>query len=98
MRIVHEDDVPVEQRRSPRGAFEIHRRHVSLALGGVKDTGPWGGGHPFDVELARIPPGRKGYPCHSHAAQSEYYLVIAGTGRVVGADGPGERIRPGSHV
>ena len=48
--------VPVEHRRSPQGRFALERRHVSLALGGVKDTGAWGGGYPFDVESNPLRP------------------------------------------
>ena len=71
MKIASESSTPEENRVSPKGIYEINRRHMSLALGGVKDAGPWAGGHPFDVELARIPPGKIGYPLHSHAAQTD---------------------------
>ncbi len=70
---------------------------MSLGLGGAKDTGPWGGGHPFDVEIARIPPGRKGYPYHAHAAQTEYYIVLAGSGIVIDERGTRIPIRAGDH-
>lgn len=75
MKIIHQSDVPTEHRISPKGSFELHRQHISLALGGIKDVGPWGGGHPFDVELTRIPAGKRGYPYHSHAAQTEQYVI-----------------------
>jgi uncharacterized cupin superfamily protein len=97
MRIVHESAVPEEHRVSPKGRFEIHRRHVSLALGGIKDTGEWGGGHPFDVELVRLPPGRRNFPAHSHAAQTEYYLVVSGDGQALDAVGSAQAIRAGDH-
>ena len=97
MRIVNQSAVAAEHRKSPKGVFEIVRRHVSLALGGVKDVGPWGGGHPFDVELARIPAKRKGYPYHAHAAQTEYYVVLGGAGLVTDETGKVTPIKAGDH-
>jgi uncharacterized cupin superfamily protein len=93
MRIINTTAVPVEHRRSPQGTFELFRQHMSLALGGVKDTGPWGGGHPFDVELTRLPAGKRNYPLHSHAAQTEYYVILTGTGRLHTGEG-----EAGDHV
>jgi len=97
MRILNESEVPEEHRVSPKGRYELHRRHVSLALGGIKDTGAWGGGHPFDVELTRLPPGKRNYPAHSHAAQTEYYLIISGSGTVRDSTGTDQPIRAGDH-
>ena len=97
MRILNESDVPEEHRLSPKGRYELHRRHISLALGGIRDTGAWGGGHPFDVELARLPPGKRNYPAHSHAAQTEYYLIISGSGTVRDGAGTDQPIRAGDH-
>lgn len=98
MNIVNISDIPVEHRRSPRGAFELRRQHVSLALGGVKDTGPWSGGHPFDVELVTLAPGKMNYPLHSHAAQTEHYIIFSGTGVISDRESPGRPLRPGDHV
>lgn len=95
MHIINEAEVPTEHRRSPKGDFEIIRKHMSMALGGVKDTGPWGGGHPFDVELAKLPPGKRNFPLHSHAAQTEYYIIISGTGKGIGNDGNECALKPG---
>ena len=40
MKIIHHSDVPTEHRISPKGTFELHRQHVSLALGeGVRGLG-----------------------------------------------------------
>lgn len=91
-------DVPVEHRRSPNGRYELHRQHVSLAMGGIKDTGPWGGGHPFDIELARIAPGKANYPLHSHAAQTEHYIILSGTGLLRSENGTELRLGGGDHV
>lgn len=90
-------DVPVEHRRSPAGRYELQRQHVSLALGGIKDTGPWGGGHPFDVEFVTLPPGRANYPLHAHAAQTEHYIILSGMGRLVG-QGQELELQAGDHV
>jgi uncharacterized cupin superfamily protein len=43
--------------------------------------------HPFDVEIIRIAAGATPYPYHSHAAQWEFYHVLAGRGAVRHADG-----------
>lgn len=66
--------------KSPKGKFHLFRRHISLALGGKKDIGTWGGGHPFDLELTRIPPGATNWPYHAHAVQWELYVVLSGRG------------------
>jgi hypothetical protein len=39
MHKINERGVPEEVRESPKGTFHLHRRHLSLALGGVKDIG-----------------------------------------------------------
>jgi uncharacterized cupin superfamily protein len=97
MRIVNQSAVPSEHRLSPKGSFEVFRKHISIALGAAKDVGPWAGGHAFDVELARVPAGKKNYPYHSHAAQTEYYIVLAGSGRVTDGSGNATSIQPGDH-
>src|SRR5881227_3324146 len=71
----------VEQ-RSPRGRFHLFRRHISEALGAPRDAGVAAGGHPFDVELARLPRGATNFPFHAHAAQWEVYIVISGSGEL----------------
>src|SRR5690349_18001288 len=90
-------DVPVEHRRSPGGKYELFRQNVSMELGGIKDIGPWGGGHPFDVELVKVPPGKANFPLHAHAAQTEYYLVISGQGSILGEQAE-LRLAAGDHV
>ena len=45
--------------------------------------GTWGGGHPFDVQIRRIPPGAaECCPFRSHMGQWEMFVVQAGTGTV----------------
>lgn len=98
MKKINEKDVETELRASPKGNFELLRRHVSLALGGIRDIGEWGGGHPFDVEVAVIPPGKRNFPYHSHAAQWEYYIVLEGSGTFYDGDHAPHAIEPGDHV
>ena len=80
--------------KSPKGKYHIFRRHISLAMGGKKDTGTWGGGHPFDLELTRIPPGATNWPHHAHSAQWELYIILSGCGRVRTPEG-WQNIGPG---
>ena len=80
MKKINASDIPRADFKSPKGIFELKRQHLSLALGGVKDQGTFGGGHPFDVELSELPPGKKNYPLHAHAAQWEYYIFLSGSG------------------
>ena len=80
MHRTNQDRLAWSEQHSPTGKFCVHRKHLSLALGGRKDIGPFGGGHPFDVELTRAPPGAVNWPFHSHAAQWELFLVLAGQG------------------
>lgn len=72
------------EQRSPKGKYHIFRKSISEALGGKKDTGTWGGGHPFDIELSRVPPKATNFPYHAHSAQWEMYIFISGTGSVRG--------------
>ena len=97
MHLINQAEVPSEHRRSPKGAFEVFRKHISVALGGKRDVGIWDGGHAFDVELARIPASKKGYPYHSHAAQTEYYVVLKGAGLVCDEAGITIPIKAGDH-
>jgi uncharacterized cupin superfamily protein len=97
MHIVNQSSVAIEHRKSPKGIYEIIRKHISVALGTTRDVGAWGGGHPFEVELARIPPGKKSFPYHSHAAQTEYYAVLAGNGIVKDEAGKDTPIKAGDH-
>ncbi len=97
MRLVNESSVEVVHFVSPKATYEVFRKHMSLALGGIKNIGDWGGGHPFDIELARIPPGKKGYPYHSHAAQTEYYAILNGSGMIIDGAGTSIDIKAGDH-
>ncbi len=82
MRHVHLSSVPWEEQRSPGGRFQSFCRNLSLALGGIRNGGLGCGGHPFDVQLRRIPAGASVCPFHAHLAQWELFLIQAGVGTV----------------
>jgi len=65
-----------------RGQVSSLSRHLSLALGGKKDTGTWGGGHAFDLKMMRVPPGAANRPYYTPSAQWESYNVLNGHGKV----------------
>ena len=87
MNRVHIPDLPWEEQHSPTKKFHSFCRNVSVALGGVRNTGTWGGGHPFDLQIRRLPPGAAVCPFHSHLAQWELFVVQAGTGTVRTGEG-----------
>lgn len=74
--------VPQKRVASPRGRFQVHRQHLTQALGVKPDQGVQEGGHPFEVERAMVPPGAQNFPLHSHAAQWEFYWIESGAGRL----------------
>ena len=73
-------EVPEVEWESPKGAYQAGRKFISQALGAAKDTGTWAGGHPFEVELTRVPPGCTNFPLHSHSQQWEFYIAVSGQG------------------
>ena len=82
MHHVHFPSLSWEEQRSPTGKFHSFCRNVSMALGGLRNTGTWGGGHPFDLQVRRIPPGAAVCPFHLHVGQWEMFLVRSGDGTV----------------
>lgn len=82
MNKVHIPSLPWKEIHSPTKKFHSFYRNVSLALGGVLNVGTWGGGHPFDLQIRRIPPGAAVCPFHLHAGQWELFIVLAGSGTV----------------
>jgi uncharacterized cupin superfamily protein len=84
---VHVPSLAWEQIKSPTGKFHSFFQNVSVALGGPRNVGPWGGGHPFDVQIRRIPPGASVCPYHQHFAQWELFVVQCGEATVRTADG-----------
>jgi uncharacterized cupin superfamily protein len=87
LKLAHIPSLPEIHAKSPTGKYESYCKDVSLALGGVRDTGAWGGGHPFDLQQRRVPPGASVCPLHMHTAQWELFIVICGTGTVRIGDG-----------
>jgi len=72
---------------SPKGNFQGSSKEVSVAVGREPLSTDLMKRHPFDVEICRIPPGKKNYPYHSHSAQWEFYHVLSGCGTVRHQDG-----------
>ncbi len=87
MKHAKESEIPWVERRSPKGRFHLFRRHISQALGAPFDAGVERGGHPFDVESTRLPPGATNFPFHMHAAQWEMYLIQSGSGELRTSEG-----------
>jgi uncharacterized cupin superfamily protein len=91
------NDLPWAKQASPQGKFSLHRRALSQAAGSAKDTGTWGGGHPFEVEMSRLEPGKINFPLHEHSAQWEAYLILSGAGKVRTRDGK-KAVAPGDYL
>ena len=87
MNRIHLSAIPEEEQRSPGGKFHSWCRNLSLAVGGLRGTGAWGGGHPFDLQIRRLPPGAAVCPFHLHLVQWELFVVRAGEGTVRSPDG-----------
>jgi uncharacterized cupin superfamily protein len=75
-------EISIEKSRSPKGRFRRLSQHISQALAGVNGLGASGLAQPFEVDLVRVPAGAVNWPYHSHSAQWELYLVLAGRGQV----------------
>ena len=82
MKIVNTDTLAEATWASPKGTFQGFGKEVSEALGRDRNSTDLDKRHPFDVEILRVPPGKRPYPYHSHSAQWEFYHVVAGTGHV----------------
>jgi len=80
MIIRNTDQLETIDHRSPKGTFAALRKNLTEALGSPRDVGPWGGGHPFDVEHVVIPAGKTNFPYHAHAAMWEFYWILSGSG------------------
>jgi uncharacterized cupin superfamily protein len=94
MNKINQNQVEWVEQKSPRGKYHLFRRFLSVALGGKRDLDTWGGGHPFELELTRIPPGKTNWPYHAHSAQWELYVVLSGHGQTRTPEGKSE-IGPG---
>jgi uncharacterized cupin superfamily protein len=87
MRKINLQDVPEQERKSPKGKFGRVSKNISIALGREPESLDLSKRHPFDVALVRIPKGKSLCPYHAHAAESELYLVVSGRGNVRDKDG-----------
>lgn len=67
---------------SPKGTYAGSGKQISEGLGREPESTDLMKRHPFDVEIQRIPAGKKAFPYHSHSAQWEFYHVISGHGKV----------------
>jgi uncharacterized cupin superfamily protein len=87
MKKINTRDIPEEHSTSPTGKFMHSGKHISVALGREPASTDLMKRQPFDVEICRIPAGKRGFPYHSHSAQWEFYHVISGSGSVRDPDG-----------
>jgi uncharacterized cupin superfamily protein len=90
MRKVNVKDVPERERQSPTGKFGSAVKNVSVALGREPDSLDLSKRHPFDLAMVRISKGKSLCPYHSHSAESEFYLVISGRGKIRDKNGTAE--------
>jgi uncharacterized cupin superfamily protein len=96
-RKLQQDALPWEHWESPAKRFRGASKELSIALGAVRNAPPHEGGHPFDLEVNKLAPGDRGCPFHSHAAQSELFLILSGTGTVRTPEGRFE-VRAGDAI
>ncbi len=94
MRKVNLNDIPEQERRSPKGKFGRASKNISIALGREPESLDLTKRHPFDLALVRIPKGKSLCPYHAHAAETELYLVVSGRGSIRNKDGATE-VGPG---
>ncbi|MCC5024235.1 MAG: hypothetical protein J6386_16235 [Candidatus Synoicihabitans palmerolidicus] len=69
MKKVNLRDIPTESSTSPQGTYGGDFQGLSLALGRKESSTDLRERFPFDVEITRIPAGKKLCPYHSHSAQ-----------------------------
>ncbi len=82
MRKINTKDLEEFSWSSPKGTFSGAGKEISEALGRDPDSTDLQKRHPFDIEIVRIPAGKRPYPYHSHSAQWEFYHVISGKGSI----------------
>ncbi len=87
MQKINVADLAQRERRSPKGKYQSFSREISVALGREDKSYDLLKRHPFDLTLARIPPGASYCPYHAEGAQWELYLVVSGRGNVRDATG-----------
>jgi len=82
MQKINTAEIKEQEWLSPKGTFAGYDKEISVALGRKPMSSDTLERHPFDVEICRVPPGKKVCPYHSHSAQWEFYHVISGRGQV----------------
>ena len=87
MQKVNLKDIEERKRQSPSGKFGRASKDISIALGRDPESLDLTKRHPFDLALERVPKGKTVCPYHSHSAESELYLVVAGEGSIRDKDG-----------
>ena len=87
MKKVNLRDIAEEERRSPAGKYHKFVKDISIALGREKESLDLRKRHPFDLAMVRIPKGKAYCPYHSHASETELYLVVSGRGQIRDAGG-----------
>src|SRR5467141_4076052 len=87
MHKVNLNEVPEEERKSPKGKFHKFVKDISIALGREPESLDLAKRHPFDLTLVRIPKGKSYCPYHAHSAESELYLIVSGRGSIRDKDG-----------
>lgn len=80
MKKINANEVEEYSWSSPKGKFGGMGKDLSEALGWDPQGADGRARHPFAVEILRLAPGQTPYPYHSHAAQWEFYHVLAGRG------------------
>lgn len=90
MKKVNLSQIAERERRSPTGKYQSLVQEISIALGREDKSLDLEKRHPFDLALARIPPGASYCPYHAESAQWELYLVVSGRGKVRDASGSTE--------
>ena len=90
MKKVNLQEINERERRSPKGKYQSFSREISVALGREDSSFDINKRHPFDLTLARIPPGARYCPYHAEGAQWELYLVVSGRGKVRDSSGESE--------
>ena len=87
MKKINLSEIVVRERQSPAGKYRSSCQEISVALGREEKSLDLDKRHPFDLALARIPPGASYCPYHAEGAQWELYLVVSGRGKVRDAGG-----------
>jgi uncharacterized cupin superfamily protein len=67
--------------KSPKGKYEQYGKDISEKLGDVPRGWPKKG-HPFNLELVKLPPGKAACPFHAHTSQWELFVILSGNGTV----------------